>query len=191
MRNRTSIGLLVAVAAAGTFGMSGAFMKPLLEAGWSPAAAVTLRALVGGIVLLPIALVLLRGKWDALWRGRWRVLLMALIGVAGTQLVYFAAVQRIAVGTAILIEYMAPLLLVAFVWLRTRRMPKAVVLVGSVVVIGTVVLVVGSGGSLSVVLEVSVSVPVSLSVSVVAGLVGVQPTTVEATRRQSRGWVRG
>src|SRR5690606_21610105 len=93
-RNRTTLGLLVAVAAAGTFGMSGAFMKPLMEAGWSPAAAVTFRALVGGIVLLPVALVLLRGRWDALWRGRWRVALMALIGVAGTQLVYFAAVQR-------------------------------------------------------------------------------------------------
>jgi drug/metabolite transporter (DMT)-like permease len=75
---------------------------------------------------------------------------MALIGVAGTQLVYFAAVQRIAVGTAILIEYMAPLLLVAFVWLRTRRMPKAVVLIGSVVAVAGLVLVVspGGGGSL-------------------------------------------
>ena len=146
MRNRTSIGLLVAVAAAATFGMSGAFMKPLMEAGWSPAAAVTFRALVGGIVLLPVALVLLRGKWDALWRGRWRVILMALIGVAATQLVYFAAVQRIPVGTAILIEYLAPLLLVAFVWARTRRMPRLVVLVGSVVAVAGLVLVVSPGG---------------------------------------------
>ncbi len=146
MRNRTTLGLIVAVAAAGTFGMSGAFMKPLMEAGWSPAAAVTMRALVGGIVLLPVALILLRGRWDALWRGRWRVILMALIGVAGTQLVYFAAVQRIAVGTAILIEYMAPLLLVAFAWAMTRKVPKAVVLIGSVVALAGLVLVVSPGG---------------------------------------------
>src|ERR1700712_1963466 len=116
-RSRTSLGLVIAVVAALSFGMSGAFVKPLLEAGWSPAAAVTARALIGGVVLSPVAIVALRGNWSALWRSRWRVLLMALVGVAGTQLAYFAAVQRVPVGTAILMEYMAPLLLVAFAWI--------------------------------------------------------------------------
>jgi drug/metabolite transporter (DMT)-like permease len=146
-KSSTTAGLFVAVLAAATFGMSGAFIKPMLEAGWSPAAAVTARALVGGVVLLPVALFLLRGKWDALWRARGRVIVMALIGVAGTQLAYFAAVQRIPVNTAILIEYMAPLLLVAFVWARTRHVPKAVVLIGSVVALAGLVLVVSPGGS--------------------------------------------
>jgi drug/metabolite transporter (DMT)-like permease len=144
MRGRsTSAGLVVALAAAMTFGASGAFIKPLLESGWSPAAAVTARALLGGLVLLPVAIIALRGRWVSLWRARWRVLLMALIGVAGTQLCYFAAIQRIHVGTAILFEYLAPILLVIWVWARSRRMPKAVVLVGSVVAIGGLLLVVG------------------------------------------------
>jgi drug/metabolite transporter (DMT)-like permease len=145
-RSSTTAGLVIAVIAAATFGTSGALIKPLLEAGWSPAAAVTVRVLVGGVVLAPIALVTLRGRWDALWRGRYRVLGMALIGVAGTQLVYFAAIQRIPVGTGILIEYMAPLLLVAAVWARTRAVPKAVVLIGSVVALAGLVLVVSPGG---------------------------------------------
>lgn len=72
---------------------------------------------------------------------------MAIIGVAATQLVYFAAIQRVPVGTAILIEYMAPLLLVAFAWARSRRMPKAVVLVGSLVALVGLVLVVAPGGT--------------------------------------------
>jgi len=148
--NRTAVGLVVALIAAFSFGFSGALIKPLLEAGWSPAAAVTVRALIGGVILLPIALVLVRGRWDAVWRGRWRILAMALIGVAGTQLAYFASVQRIPVSTAILLEYLAPLLLVAFVWARTRKAPKLVVIIGSVVAIGGLVLVVspGGGGSL-------------------------------------------
>ncbi len=141
-RSSTTSGLVIALIAAASFGMSGAFIKPLLEAGWSPAAAVTARALIGGIVLAPIAVVQLRGNWIAIWRNRWRVLAMALIGVAGTQLVYFAALQRIPVGTAILIEYMAPLLLVGFVWATTRRIPKVVVLIGSVVALVGLVLVV-------------------------------------------------
>jgi len=145
----TTTGLVVAVIAAATFGLSGAFIKPLLEAGWSPAAAVTVRALIGGIVLAPVAAVMLRGRWVALWRSRNRVLVMALVGVAGTQLAYFAAVQRVPVGTAILIEYMAPLLLVAVVWARSRRMPKVVVLVGSVVALAGLFLVVAPGSAAS------------------------------------------
>jgi drug/metabolite transporter (DMT)-like permease len=146
-RSPTSLGLVIAVIAAVSFGASGAFVKPLLESGWSPAAAVTLRVLTGGIVLAPFAFLAVRGKWTAVWRARWRILAMAGIGVAATQLVYFAAIQRIPVSSAILIEYMAPLLLVAFVWIRTRKTPKAVVLIGSVVALAGLVLVVNPGGS--------------------------------------------
>lgn len=146
-RSSTTLGLAIAVISAATFGMSGAFIKPLLEAGWSPAAAVTVRALTGGVILAPFAAVALRGKWSTLWRSRWRILGMALVGVAGCQLVYFAAVQRIPVGTAILIEYMAPLLLVAVAWVRTRRTPKAVVLIGSAAALAGLVLVVSPGGA--------------------------------------------
>ena len=135
-------GLLIALIAALTFGTSGAFIKPLLDAGWSPAAAVTVRVITGGLVLLPVALWSLRGRWSTLWVGRWRILGMATVGVAGTQLVYFAAIQRIPVGTGILIEYMAPLLLVAVAWILTRTVPQAVVLVGSVVALVGLVLVV-------------------------------------------------
>ena len=144
---RTSLGLIIAVIAAFTFGTSGALIKPLLEAGWTPAAAVTARALIGGVILLPVAVVLVRGKWGAVWRARWRIVIMGLIGVAGTQLVYFASVERIPVNTAILIEYMAPLLLVGWVWARTRHVPKFVVIAGSVVALAGLVLVVSPGGA--------------------------------------------
>lgn len=146
-RHPTSLGLLIAVLAAATFGMSGAFIKPLLESGWSPVAAVTARALIGGIVLLPFALISVRGRWAAVWRGRWRLLGMALVGVAGTQVLYFAAIQRIPVSTGILVEYLAPVLLVAVVWMRTRRAPRLVVLAGSVLAVGGLVLVVSPGGA--------------------------------------------
>ena len=146
-RHPTSLGFLIAVVSAATFGMSGAFIKPLLESGWSPVAAVTVRALIGGIVLLPFALIAVRGRWAAVWRGRWRLLGMALVGVAGTQVLYFAAIQRIPVSTGILVEYLAPVLLVAVVWARTRKAPRAVVLAGSAVAVAGLVLVVSPGGA--------------------------------------------
>ncbi|MCM4084523.1 EamA family transporter [Paractinoplanes hotanensis] len=139
------LGVAAMVLSAVSFGTSGAFIKPLLEAGWSPAAAVTVRALAGSVVLLPIVLFALRGRWPALWRARWRVLGMGLIAVAFTQLAYFAAISRIPVSTALLIEYLAPLLLVLWAWATTRRMPRPAVLLGSVLAIGGLVLVIGPG----------------------------------------------
>ena len=145
-RQSTTVGLVVALIAAASFGTSGAFLKPLLESGWSPAAAVTFRALIGAAVLLPFTLFALRGRWAALWHARWRVLLMAVIGVAATQLVYITAITLVPISTAILIEYMAPLLLVAFAWMRTRRVPRVVVLIGTGVALVGLILVVGPTG---------------------------------------------
>jgi drug/metabolite transporter (DMT)-like permease len=82
-RRHLTTGLVLAVVAAASFGLSGAFVKPLLEAGWSPVAAVALRALVGGLLLAPIALVQLRGDLRPVLRAWRRVLGMALVGVAG------------------------------------------------------------------------------------------------------------
>jgi drug/metabolite transporter (DMT)-like permease len=138
-------GLAVAVLSAASFGTSGALVKPLLEAGWSPGAAVTARALTAGLLLLPIALVALRGRWAVLWRARWRIAGMGLVGVASTQLAYFAAIKRIPVSTALLVEFLAPLLLVGFTWAATRRTPRPAVLAGSVLAVGGLVLVIGPG----------------------------------------------
>ena len=141
----TSSGLVAALIAAISFGTSGALVKPLLEAGWSPTAAVTARALSAAVILLPIALLALRGRFASLWRARWRVLGMGGIGVAATQLAYFASLQTIPVATALLVEFLAPLLLVGFVWVRTLRMPRPTVLIGSALAVGGLVLVIGPG----------------------------------------------
>jgi drug/metabolite transporter (DMT)-like permease len=141
----TSAGLVAAAVSFISFGTSGAFVKPLLEAGWSPAAAVTARAFTAGIVLLPFVIVSLRGRWAVVRQAKWSVLGMGVVGVAITQVLYFAAIQRIPVATALLIEFLAPLLLVGFTWAVSRRMPARVVLVGSVLAVGGLVLVIGPG----------------------------------------------
>lgn len=138
-------GLLLAVLASLFFGTSGAFIKPLLEAGWSPTAAVAVRTLIAGFVLTPFALASLRGRWHTVWTGRGRILGIALGGIAATQLVYFFAIERIAVGTAILVEYLAPVLLVVFAWATTRRIPRPVVIIGSISAVVGLILVVGPG----------------------------------------------
>jgi drug/metabolite transporter (DMT)-like permease len=140
-----STGLIAAAVSFISFGTSGAFVKPLLEAGWSPTAAVTARAFTAGLVLLPFVVFSLRGRWELLLQARWSVLGMGLVGVAVTQVLYFAAIQRIPVATALLIEFLAPLILVGFTWAVSRRRPAPVVLVGSVLAVGGLLLVIGPG----------------------------------------------
>lgn len=145
MRAVTSRGVTAAIVAGLAFGSSGVLVKPLLLGGWSPAAAATVRTLLGAAVLAPLAVTALRGHWGAL-RAAWRrVLAMGLVGSAATQLAYFAAVERIPVGTAVLVEYLAPVALVLWVAARTRSVPKAAVLVGAGVAVAGLLLVIGRG----------------------------------------------
>lgn len=142
-RRATAGGLALALISTLAFATSGAFVKPLLEAGWTPAAAVIARALLAAAVLAVPALLALRGRLRLLWVARWRIVAFGLIAVAATQLAYFAAIERVPIGTALLVEYLAPVLLVVLAWIRTRRAPRAVVLLGSLAAIGGLVLIIG------------------------------------------------
>jgi len=71
---------------------------------------------------------------------------MAALGVVGTQLCYFSAIEHIPVSTAILIEYTAPVLLVLTGWVLRRRRPAAVVLIGAGTSIAGLLLVVSPSG---------------------------------------------
>lgn len=146
MRAVTSRGVAAAVVAGLAFGSSGVLVKPLLLGGWSAGAAATVRTLLGAVVLAPLAVTALRGHWGAL-RSAWRrVLAMGLVGSAATQLAYFAAVERIPVGTAVLVEYLAPVALVLWVAARTRSVPHTAVLAGASVAVAGLLLVIGPGG---------------------------------------------
>ena len=56
------LGLLFAVGSAFTFGMSGPLAKSLMEAGWSPTAAVTAR-LAGGALVMAIFATIVKPDW--------------------------------------------------------------------------------------------------------------------------------
>lgn len=145
-RLRTT-GLLLGIASALAFSSSGPFVKPLLEAGWSLGAALLVRMGVAGLVLSP-ALFLAMKRQPGFLRRHWRLIVgFGLMPVLGCQLFFFSAMQRMPVAVALLIQYLAPVMLVAAVWLRTRRRPSGLVLWGSVVAIAGLVLVVDVSGA--------------------------------------------
>ena len=139
-------GLGVALVSAATFGTSGALATSLLEAGWTPGAAVTARVGLAALVLTVPAVLQLRGRWSALRRGSRSVLVYGLVAVAGTQLCFFTAVTRLSVGVALLLEYSAALLVVGWLWLRHHQRPRRLTIAGSLVAVAGLALVLDLAG---------------------------------------------
>ena len=139
-------GLTLAVLSAATFGTSGAFASSLIQAGWSPAAAVTTRIAVAAAVLTVPALVQLRGRWSLLRRGAGRAAAYGLVAVAGCQLFYFNAIERMPVGVALLLEYLGPVLVVGWLWLRRGQRPRRLTAIGAAAAIAGLAMVLDLGG---------------------------------------------
>jgi drug/metabolite transporter (DMT)-like permease len=155
--NRRTGGLVLALVSAGAFGLSGPLAKALIESGWSPAAAVTLRSLVAAAVLLGPALHVLQGRWHLLRQNARLLVFYGIVPVAGTQLAYFTAVSHMQVASALLIEYVAPVAVVGWLWLRHGQRPTSLTVGGGLLCLAGLVLVLNlvSGTQLSVVGTVS------------------------------------
>jgi drug/metabolite transporter (DMT)-like permease len=67
--------------------------------------------------------------------------------MAGTQFAYFNAVRTLDVGVALLIEFLAPVLLLVWTTLRTRTLPGRATTVGAVLAIAGLVLVIDPRGA--------------------------------------------
>ncbi|WP_243227818.1 DMT family transporter [Microbacterium sp. CIAB417] len=140
-------GLAVGLASALAFSSSGPVVKPLIEAGWTLGAALLVRMSLAALILSP-ALVRAVRRRPGLLRRQWPLIVgFGLTGVAGCQIFYFAAMQRMPVAVALLVQYLAPVLLVLLAWVRTRRAPSRLVLMGSAVAIVGLVLVVDIAGA--------------------------------------------
>lgn len=115
-------GLTLALVSAFAFGGSGPAAKPLITAGLSPLHVTWLRVAGAALVMLPLAI-----RYRGVARRRPGLLLAyGLFPVAGVQACYFAAVSRIPVGVALLIEYLAPVLVLGWVrFVRRHPVPPA------------------------------------------------------------------
>ena len=137
----TGVGIVVAVFSALTFATAGPFGKALLETGWTPAAVVLVRVAGAALLLLPWAVRALEGRWRLLARS-WRAVLgYGLAAVAVPQIAFFYAVQYLSVGVALLLEYLALVLVVVWQCVVARRWPRSTTVVGIVLAVTGLVLV--------------------------------------------------
>ncbi|WP_269939506.1 EamA family transporter [Arthrobacter sp. HY1533] len=145
--------LLLALISAAAFALSGSFAKSLFDAGWSPGAAVAVR--IGGaavVLFIPVVITLVR-RWSTVKRSLGRIAIYGVVPIALCQLFFFNAVQHLSVGVALLLEYLSPVLLVAWAWLMTRKRPRLLTIIGGAAAMGGLVLVLDLAGSQKVSVE--------------------------------------
>jgi len=139
------VGLGLALASAVAFGGSGVAAKPLIEAGLDPLHVVWLRVAGAALVMLPLAV-----RHRALLRSRPALLAgFGLLAVAGVQACYFGAISRIPVGVALLVEYLAPALVLGWVRFVQRRPVTRAAALGVVLAVGGLACVVEVWSGLS------------------------------------------
>lgn len=130
-------GLTLGVTSATCFGFSGPAAKALIGVGVSPLQAVWVR--LGGAAVVLIAFTLATGpRALVVPRHRLRfVTVYMLVGFAAVQAFYYGTVARLPVGIAVLLEYLSPVLVVAWVRLVRRvRLPGTAVLGAAAAVVG-------------------------------------------------------
>ncbi|HEX2294348.1 MAG TPA: EamA family transporter [Actinomycetota bacterium] len=120
------LGLLAVIAAAACWGIAATVAKDLFEAGVDPIELAQARSYVAavGFSLLP-------GAWSG-GLGLDRKTAPAVIGlglsIPAVNGVYYLAIQRLAVAVALVLEYSAPVLVVAWTAVRTRTFPRPLLL---------------------------------------------------------------
>ncbi|MEV4106761.1 EamA family transporter [Nonomuraea sp. NPDC049695] len=132
-------GLGLAFVSSWCFAFSGPMARYLIAAGLAPIEAVWTRMAGAGLLLLAV-LAVVKPRALRIPRSRLPFLaLYAVMAVAGVQSLYFVAITRLPVGIALLLEFMAPVMVVAWVrFVRKVRLARAAY-------IGAVVAVVGLG----------------------------------------------
>ncbi|MFI7588412.1 EamA family transporter [Spongisporangium articulatum] len=130
MNPQALAGLWIALTSAAAFGFSGPMAKAMLEAGWSPGATVLVRIGAAALVLAVPAVRQLRSRPRMSPAALRTLVLFGAFAVAGVQLAFFNAVQTLDVGVALLLEYLGTVLVVGYVWARTRKRPSAAVGLG-------------------------------------------------------------
>lgn len=140
--SRTLAGYALALAAATLFGIGGIIAKLGFRAGFEPSQLAELRILFSFLLLLAI-LAVSRPR-DLIVRRTDLPLLafFGIVGIGGVQLSYYESIQRLPIGVALVIQYTAPLLLLAYARLGGKQV-DAKLWVAAVLTIAGCALVVG------------------------------------------------
>jgi drug/metabolite transporter (DMT)-like permease len=111
---RPAVGYALVLAATALWGINGSFAKAALSSGLSSLRLTEVRS-TGAALILVAALALTRPRSLRITRAELPFLLLfGVVGLAFVQLLYFVAIHRLEIGVALLIQYVAPVLIALY-----------------------------------------------------------------------------
>ncbi len=145
-----SAGFLLVAASTVLWGTSATVARWAMKQDIPPLVVVELRLMIS-VVLLAIVFALLRRNLFRIRRADvGPLVLLGLVGIAAIQGTYYSNVGLVGVGLAILLQYLAPALVVAYEAIATRRPPdRTRVLALALATLGTALLVLADGAAVA------------------------------------------
>ena len=135
------MGYVFGLLAALLFGANGSVTKVVLDSGLSPTQVTQFRTLGTFVIAGVVLLVVDRSAFRLPWKQVGVMAVLGVVGLALLQVTYAYAIQLLPVGIALLLEYLAVLIvaLVAFVFFKERVKARLWVSIGCVIVGLTIV----------------------------------------------------
>ncbi|WP_099469702.1 DMT family transporter [Konateibacter massiliensis] len=142
-------GILITLLGGIFWGMSGACGQYLFEykdvtSKWL----VPIRLVVAGYVMLSYFLVKDRKTTMSVWKTKRNAIDIVIYGLAGLMLcqyTYFATIEHSNAGTATVLQYMSPVMIMVVVCLMTRKLPKAAEVIAMVCALAGIFLIATHG----------------------------------------------
>lgn len=126
-KEKKSIGIAYTLGGGICWGLSGCFGQYLFQdKGLTAEWLVTVRLFFAGILLILLGILLTGRKMAAIWqdkRDRRLLLLFSFAGMLTCQYTYFAAIQYSNAGTATVLQSLGPIIILAYICLRGKRLP--------------------------------------------------------------------
>jgi drug/metabolite transporter (DMT)-like permease len=135
------VGYVFGLLAALLFGANGSVTKVVLDSGLSPTQVTQFRTLGTFVIAGVVLLVVDRSAFRLPWKQVGVMAVLGVVGLALLQVTYAYAIQLLPVGIALLLEYLAVLIvaLVAFLFFKERVKARLWVSIGCVIVGLTIV----------------------------------------------------
>lgn len=112
---------------------------------------VPIRMISTGIILLSVCAIKNKNKIFDVWKGRNNFLRMAAFTVFGLilcQYAYFTAIEHSNAGTATVLQYLSPAMILVFMCLKNKKSPSAAEVIAIILAVGGTFLI-ATGGNLS------------------------------------------
>lgn len=139
------IGAALCIVAGAMFASTGVFARMAMEGGLDASVVAAVRTYSGALVLLPFVLLAWRGFSRAMLIP---VLIYGLVGVFGSQGLYFQTINLMDVALALVISYVAPLVVALYQRVRAgERLPLHAYGAMVAAIAGLALAVVGGGGT--------------------------------------------